>query len=193
MGHKSKHTILLIGGCNSIGEDQENDEIKVTGRRENIGFCEYYDSQAAVSATRNLNNLEIDDRRLKVFIANRIDPSLALVESRYEKEDGSTAFSQAQQHNSVVEINTPKVEPTSKTGMNRLQLIDALITLKVELTLLFEKSEMQAKELLNSNPRLSQDMFSTLLEHSLVEKEWLQVTILYQNHSHSFIGDWNDV
>ncbi|CAG8445623.1 8137_t:CDS:2 [Acaulospora morrowiae] len=132
------------------------------------GFCEYYDSPTATNAMQNFNDLEIDDRRLKVQVTNCVDPPSALSKNRSEDEGGST-FSQAQR-NSEASKQTPVESTTSKTGMNGLQLIDALITLKM----LFERSEAQAKELLNSNPRLSHDMFVTLLEHNLVENELLQ-------------------
>ncbi|CAG8495568.1 15240_t:CDS:2 [Acaulospora morrowiae] len=136
------------------------------------GFCEYYDSPTATNAMQNFNDLEIDDRRLKVHVMNCVDPPSALSESRSEDEGGSI-FSQAPRNPEMSKETlkqTPVESITSKTGMNGLQLIDALITLKM----LFERSEAQAKELLNSNPRLSHDMFVTLLEHNLVEKELLQ-------------------
>jgi RNA recognition motif-containing protein len=43
---------------------------KETGKPKGYGFCEYYDSETALSAIRNLNRVEINGRELKVDFAD---------------------------------------------------------------------------------------------------------------------------
>jgi cleavage stimulation factor subunit 2 len=43
---------------------------KETGKPKGYGFCEYYDSETALSAIRNLNRAEVNGRELKVDFAD---------------------------------------------------------------------------------------------------------------------------
>ncbi|CAJ0769815.1 19761_t:CDS:2, partial [Entrophospora sp. SA101] len=47
---------------------------KENGRPRGYGFCEYHDSETAASAVRNLNNVEVGGRQLRVDYADN-DPA----------------------------------------------------------------------------------------------------------------------
>mmetsp|Transcript_22507 Transcript_22507/g.66322 ORF Transcript_22507/g.66322 Transcript_22507/m.66322 type:complete len:174 (+) Transcript_22507:69-590(+) len=108
-----------------------------TGRPKGYGFCEFRDAETALSAVRNLNELEVKGRQLRVSATDGLEAAAA---AGGGGRGSVSAEAAALEHVSAV-VNTLTPE----------ELADALIAAR---TYVGEKPQL-AHELLSKNPPLA--------------------------------------
>jgi len=118
---------------------------KDTGKPKGFGFCEYEDIETAMSAIRNLNNVEVNGRQLRVdyteiekreMAAAGITP--ANVNTSQQQQSESNAVNTSQQNQSMKELSLE-------------QIFDMMLQLKS----LLQQNPEQLRSLLLSNPSLA--------------------------------------
>ncbi|KAF0421752.1 cleavage stimulation factor subunit [Gigaspora margarita] len=154
-----------------------------SGRPRGYGFCEYHDAETAASAVRNLNNVEVGGRQLRVDYADG-DPANAPSIPPSERSNVERPPPPSQQPpQSIVPQNTPQqsaIESISQTvqhSMTQAQLLEILSTMK----LLIQTHQDQARLLLAQNPQLSYALFQALLQQNLVDPAILPRVLLHSN------------
>ncbi|CAG8490111.1 7144_t:CDS:2 [Funneliformis caledonium] len=137
-----------------------------TGRPRGYGFCEYHDSETAASAVRNLNNVEVGGRQLRVDYADG-DPAAS--STTVPQVDRST-----QQPLSQTAIEN--LSQAEQNSMNQAQLLEILSTMKLYIQTHYE----QARILLTQNPQLSYSLFQIMVQLNLIDPSILP-SLLVQN------------
>ncbi|CAG8614735.1 2639_t:CDS:2 [Paraglomus brasilianum] len=162
-----------------------------TGRPRGYGFCEYHDAETAASAVRNLNNVEVGGRPLRVDYADG-DPAATSSSATMAEKSGiegrgmqpavqqSSSSQQPQQTPLMTQASLPQgsgpqqsaVDTISKNlaTMSPNQLYDVLAQVK----LLIQNNIDQARALLTQNPQLSYALFQSMLLLNVVEPAVLQ-------------------
>ncbi|CAG8480489.1 8895_t:CDS:2, partial [Cetraspora pellucida] len=154
-----------------------------SGRPRGYGFCEYHDAETAASAVRNLNNVEVGGRQLRVDYADG-DPANAPSIPPSERSNVERPPPPSQPPpQSIVPQNTPQqsaIESISQTvqhSMTQAQLLEILSTMK----LLIQTHQDQARLLLAQNPQLSYALFQAMLQQNLVDPAILPRVLLHNN------------
>nr|CAG8588957.1 12780_t:CDS:10 [Entrophospora candida] len=136
---------------------------KENGRPRGYGFCEYYDPETAESAVRNLNNVEIGGRQLKVDYADNDLPTTS----------SNSANNSSRQNDSLESISL-----AIKHSMSKAQLLEILSTMK----LYIQTDANQARSLLSQNPQLCYALFLIMLDQNIVDQNIL-ASIIHQSAS----------
>jgi cleavage stimulation factor subunit 2 len=170
-----------------------------SGRPRGYGFCEYHDSETAASAVRNLNNVEVGGRQLRVDYADG-DPAASSTtapqgERPSEQPQQRQPQPQQPQQQTPPQLPPQIVSPPSTTAqqqqqaavienisqaeqnsMNQTQLLEILSTMKLYIQTHYE----QARILLTQNPQLSYSLFQIMVQLNLIDPSILP-SLLVQN------------
>ncbi|EGO01055.1 hypothetical protein SERLA73DRAFT_50956, partial [Serpula lacrymans var. lacrymans S7.3] len=166
-----------------------------TGKPRGYGFCEFADHDTAASAVRNLNNVDVGGRPLRIDLADS-DPFLEgkttvrgeLVDGgegrphwRDRERDDHRSHPKSQDPNAFlgnlppgvpVPMGTTALDTTSQTlaTMNPSQLMEVLAQMKAFVITHPE----QARTLLIAHPQLAYALFQALLLNKIVDPAILQ-------------------
>jgi len=138
-----------------------------TGKTKGYGFCEYHDSETALSAMRNLNNRELNGRVLRVDFAET-DKVMGASELREASRGGGPSGSSAaggrggttvvQQINSVLE------------GLSGAQLYELIASMRQ----FAHAQPQQARHVLAANPQLSFALLQAMVTLGMLNAQSLQ-------------------
>ena len=147
---------------------------RVTGKPKGFGFCEYFDVETAASAVRNLNGVEVGDRRLRVKIADEDigdDNQIGDMGGgggggggnsgrRNYGQDSSSVSATDQITNTLASYSTPEL-------LNVLKDMKAFIVRNPE----------ESKSYLTSNPQVTYTIFQALLLTNLITPEMIGASV----------------
>lgn len=161
---------------------------KETGKPKGFGFLEYADADQAASAVRNMNDFELNGRRLRVDFANESDKSDKQPQQHTSapqnlEVNGQDVYSSAlpQLPSGVNPSPGQTAEEAISTTMSTLapnQLLDIVSQMKG----LVQQDPAKATELLKQAPQLAYAIFQALLLLRLVDTNVLN-TIVQQSAS----------
>lgn len=159
---------------------------KETGKPKGFGFLEYADADQAASAVRNMNDFELNGRRLRVDFANESDKSDKQAQS-HPQAPQNVEINGQDAHSSTLPPLPPGInlapgqtaEEAISTTMSTLapnQLLDIVSQMKG----LVQQDAVKATELLKQAPQLAYAIFQALLLLRLVDTNVLN-TIIQQS------------
>jgi len=140
-----------------------------TGKPKGYGFCEYRDSQTALSAMRNLNGYEMNGRPLRVYFAENEKGMEGFMGSNVP--GGSTGPGNPPANwNTGTGMNTPASIGSATSplqsevtqvleGMSPSQLYDIIVQMKG----LIQKKPDQARQLLLNNPQFGYALLQAMV------------------------------
>jgi cleavage stimulation factor subunit 2 len=178
-----------------------------TGKPRGYGFCEFADHETALSAVRNLNNVDVGGRPLRIDLADS-DPFLeGKTTVRGELIDGGETRAQWRERENAkrdkepdgakdklpsflrnlpqgvsVPPGTSSLDMISQTlaTMNPTQLVEVLAQFKAFVI----THPDQARSLLVAHPQLAYALFQALLLNKIVDPAILQRMLAATNSSH---------
>ncbi|KAH9058036.1 hypothetical protein EDB83DRAFT_2389579 [Lactarius deliciosus] len=158
-----------------------------TGKPRGYGFCEFADHETALSAVRNLNNVDVGGRPLRIDLADS-DPFLeGKTTVRGELIDGGETRAQWRERENA------KRDRDSDSGVSALDMISqTLATMNpaqlVEVLAQFKAFVIthpdQARALLVAHPQLAYALFQALLLNKIVDPAILQRMLAATNPGH---------
>jgi len=129
---------------------------KETGKPKGFGFCEYDDVETAMSAIRNLNNVEVNGRQLRVDFTENEKREMA-AGTGAGAATGAAALGQTpqQQQLQAQQTGAPGQQPRAPgTNMKELSL-NQIFELMLQLKAMLQQNPDQLRSLLLSNPPLA--------------------------------------
>ncbi|KAH9992346.1 hypothetical protein BJV77DRAFT_443803 [Russula vinacea] len=151
-----------------------------TGKPRGYGFCEFADHETALSAVRNLNNVDVGGRPLRIDLADS-DPFLeGKTTVRGELIDGGETRAQWRERENAKRDREPdgtsSLDMISQTlaTMNPTQLVEVLAQFKAFVI----THPDQARSLLVAHPQLAYALFQALLLNKIVDPAILQASRL---------------
>lgn len=166
-----------------------------TGKPKGYGFCEYKDTETAQSAIRNLNNVELGGRNLRVDIAD--SPNVSSSTNSISSLNNNPSFTTTTASSSSL-LNAVESINTTLSSLTSTQLLDLLSQMKVIFIFIFQfylfiriksliaSSPDAARHLLNSNPQLSYALLQSMLILGIVDVNAIQNLSSPQNMQQSF-------
>jgi len=197
-------SLVLLASCPTrLVFDRE------TGKPRGYGFCEFADHETALSAVRNLNNVDVGGRPLRIDLADS-DPFLeGKTTVRGELIDGGETRAQWRERENAkrerekdsdgtkerasflrnlpqgvpVPLGASALDMISQTlaTMNPTQLVEVLAQFKAFVI----THPDQARSLLVAHPQLAYALFQALLLNKIVDPAILQRMLAATNSSHS--------
>ncbi|SAM00432.1 hypothetical protein [Absidia glauca] len=174
-----------------------------TGRPKGYGFCEFYDSETASSAVRNLNNYEIGGRQLRVDYASMDDNGNRSNNKQNNSNNNNNQFTPQQQsnvknENVIAEEAPPPPPPVARppiaqapppavtaadiprvlSSMNRQDLLATMAQMK---QLSMEQPDY-ARDFLTSNPQVTYALFHALTVMNVVDPNIISQLMLNSNN-----------
>jgi cleavage stimulation factor subunit 2 len=154
---------------------------KETGKPKGYGFAEFSDADSAYSAVRNLNDFELQGRKLRVDYANEKDARDAHAAHAASHPSGPTEGQAVPNRlpalppGRELEHGLSAADNISKTlsTLPVAQLLDIL----VQMQNLVLNDPVQATQLLDRSPQLSYAIFQALLNLNLVDPSSLSSVI----------------
>ncbi|KAH7101686.1 hypothetical protein BKA62DRAFT_702877 [Auriculariales sp. MPI-PUGE-AT-0066] len=162
-----------------------------TGKPKGFGFAEFADHETALSAVRNLNNVEVDGRPLRIDLADS-DPFLeGKTTTRGELPAGDQPNRSTTRHGNAVDdflstIPTGVPIPPGQTSLDVITHSIAQMRQPQVFELLAQMKNYvvtqpdQARKLLSTHPQLAYALFQTLLLHNIVDQAVLQNMLVPQ-------------
>ena len=126
-----------------------------TGKRKGFGFAEYSDAETALSAVRNLNDIDFHGRQLRVNIADQESKNSneSAMSRKRKAQGGSSAASGVPHADSAPMVHLPPVsDPIAHhiEGLGRSELFELVTQAKG----LFATQPEEAKRLVTSQPQI---------------------------------------
>ncbi|KAL1717592.1 hypothetical protein EV715DRAFT_274106 [Schizophyllum commune] len=152
-----------------------------TGKPRGYGFCEFTDHDTALSAVRNLNNIEVKGRNLRIDLADS-DPQLeGKTTVRGELIDGPERSRGPPDPNAFLKTLPPGVPvPPGSTCLDTISHILAsippgqLMEILAQMKSFVLNNTDGARALLTAHPQLAYALFQALLLNNIVDPVVLQ-------------------